>query len=255
MRVNRLWGADPAGMSELRLRASYLIGLAIILGFLPRLCNAEQTGAMLTEVYDRQVYRHLSVPDVEQRAYAALMADALASAGLRELPPQYLLLVDRSPLVPSHHAVLEIARWRLCLYLDGAYERVAARTILAECEASLERHAVPEIGVAVVRKEITGRKWPTTGQRMLSICDVFDDNPEAKCSPRPELEPTTDHGAVSFAPFVSSNRKRPKAATREKVKLRYRSSASRGIDSREKDIRLSADGKPIVRYVVDGATG
>ncbi|HEY0666412.1 MAG TPA: L,D-transpeptidase [Gallionella sp.] len=56
-------------------------------------------GAALAENFKREVDRRLAVPQQDQARYAQLLESALADAGLLFLPSQYLLLVDRSPLV------------------------------------------------------------------------------------------------------------------------------------------------------------
>jgi hypothetical protein len=47
------------------------------------------------------VQMRLSVPAEAQRDYALRLRDALVNAGLRELAPQYFLLVDRDPIVQA----------------------------------------------------------------------------------------------------------------------------------------------------------
>lgn len=49
--------------------------------------------------FAREVPRRLTVPAEAQARYLALLQQALSGAGLADLPPQHLLLVDRSPQV------------------------------------------------------------------------------------------------------------------------------------------------------------
>jgi hypothetical protein len=56
-----------------------------------------QSGAELAELFAKQVNRRLEVPEAEQREYGQRLAEALAAAGLEQLPPQYVVLVDRDP--------------------------------------------------------------------------------------------------------------------------------------------------------------
>lgn len=49
--------------------------------------------------FEREVTRRLDVPPPVRERYLALLQQALDAAGLRDLPPQHLLLVDRSPQV------------------------------------------------------------------------------------------------------------------------------------------------------------
>lgn len=56
--------------------------------------------------FDAAVQPHLSVPADAQARYLAALDAALAAAGLPDLPPQHLLLVDRSPQVQAAFALL-----------------------------------------------------------------------------------------------------------------------------------------------------
>jgi hypothetical protein len=49
--------------------------------------------------FQREVPRRLEVPASARPAYLARLQQALEAAGLKDLPPQHLLLVDRSPQV------------------------------------------------------------------------------------------------------------------------------------------------------------
>lgn len=64
----------------------------------PRLTEVSGDTAQL---YACEVDRRLEMPEDEQRAYAERLAQALSAAGLHELAPQHVLLVDRHPLVQA----------------------------------------------------------------------------------------------------------------------------------------------------------
>ncbi len=55
----------------------------------------------LKAIYHAQVDRQLDIPPEEQNYYAGQLTTALAQAGLNNLPPQYVVLVDRSPQVQA----------------------------------------------------------------------------------------------------------------------------------------------------------
>ena len=55
----------------------------------------------LGDVYAQRIDRQLSIPPDEQRHYAALLTQQLTETGHAGLPPQYVLLVDRSPQVQA----------------------------------------------------------------------------------------------------------------------------------------------------------
>ena len=70
------------------------------------LLGATQSFAMdsaldLREIYVQKVDRLLIVPQEYQRFYAEQLIHALQQAGLDKLPPQYVVLVDRSPKVQA----------------------------------------------------------------------------------------------------------------------------------------------------------
>lgn len=86
-----------------KLRGGVLVFLctAILLEFSSVACNAAEDGTFLRSFYSEQVSRRVTVPDAEQRHYGALLADALAEAGLSDVAPQYFVLVDRSEFVQA----------------------------------------------------------------------------------------------------------------------------------------------------------
>ena len=55
----------------------------------------------LANEFSDQVDRRLDVPDSEQRNYADHLDSAMSAAGHADLPPQYVVLVDRSPMIQA----------------------------------------------------------------------------------------------------------------------------------------------------------
>lgn len=64
------------------------------------------SAAASTERFAAEVDRRLEVPPAEQATYLALLDAALARAGLADLAPQHLLLVDRSERVQAIFVLL-----------------------------------------------------------------------------------------------------------------------------------------------------
>jgi hypothetical protein len=62
---------------------------------------AMESALALREIYVQEVDRQLAVPQEEQRFYAEQLIRELQQAGLEKLPPQYVVLVDRSPQVQA----------------------------------------------------------------------------------------------------------------------------------------------------------
>lgn len=63
--------------------------------------SVEDEVAQVAAQYAATVDMRLNVPEAEQHAYAVRLRSALEDAGWRDLPPQFFLLVDRSPLVQA----------------------------------------------------------------------------------------------------------------------------------------------------------
>lgn len=64
-------------------------------------CYGEESGTRLAALYAQQVDRRLAVPETEQNRYATLLSDVLANAGLKALPAQYIVVVDRDVRVQT----------------------------------------------------------------------------------------------------------------------------------------------------------
>ena len=60
-----------------------------------------ESGTALVPAYEEQVDRRLAIPADEQQRYAGLLATEIEQAGLFRLQSQYLVLVDRNPLVQA----------------------------------------------------------------------------------------------------------------------------------------------------------
>jgi hypothetical protein len=62
---------------------------------------AQPSAVPLAAEFAQEVDRQLTVPEAEQQAYAALLAQTLAAQGLATASAQFVLLVDRSPQVQA----------------------------------------------------------------------------------------------------------------------------------------------------------
>ena len=62
---------------------------------------AMESALELRGIYAQKVDRQLGVPQDEQRFYAEQLMRELQQAGLEKLPPQYVVLIDRSPQVQA----------------------------------------------------------------------------------------------------------------------------------------------------------
>lgn len=62
---------------------------------------AAQTGSRLADVYVREVGIRLAVPIEEQGRYGEVLAKTLDDSGMRDLPSQYFVLVDKSKFVQA----------------------------------------------------------------------------------------------------------------------------------------------------------
>jgi len=56
---------------------------------------------VLAKEFADQVNKRLDVPASEQRIYAGYLESAMLAAGHADLPPQYVVLVDRSPVIQA----------------------------------------------------------------------------------------------------------------------------------------------------------
>jgi hypothetical protein len=96
----------PLGIPELcgditRTMFATLACLSTLLIQLQLPCYAEESGTKLATLYEQQVDRRLNLPEEEQRRYVGILDDALSEAGLHNLAPQYVVLVDRNVFVQA----------------------------------------------------------------------------------------------------------------------------------------------------------
>jgi hypothetical protein len=79
--------------------------VVLALGFLSVTAAAEagtpEPVSALAHLFAQHVERRLNVPQSEQEYYGEALTDALSRAGVRLQAPQYVLLVDRSPVVQA----------------------------------------------------------------------------------------------------------------------------------------------------------
>src|SRR5689334_488449 len=92
--------------------------------------SAEDDGLGLAALFQQQVSRRLSVPPEEQTLYVGLLDAALQDAAIQHLPPQFIVLVDRSPRVQS-----AMIFWKSP---DGLFEFVGATTVSTGAPGAFE---------------------------------------------------------------------------------------------------------------------
>jgi len=95
-------------------------------------------GRKLAPLFEQQVTRRLEVPPTEQEHYAQLLMSALNDAGLSQLPPQYFLVVDRSPEIQA-----AMIFWKSP---DGAFDLIGATPVSTGRPGTYE-HFVTPLGV------------------------------------------------------------------------------------------------------------
>ena len=105
-------------MRSRQLRRDLIAALVVFSALQLRTAAAGDDGRKLAPVFEQQVTRRLNVPAAEQEHYAQLLASALENAEVSQLPPQYILLVDRSPQVQA--AMIEWKAPDGMFYLIGA---------------------------------------------------------------------------------------------------------------------------------------
>jgi hypothetical protein len=84
----------------IKQRSIVVLALLMLVAAAPQ-ASAGQDGRKLAPLFAQQVGRRLSVPQQEQQRYAELLASTLADAGIPELPPEYVVLVDRNPHIQA----------------------------------------------------------------------------------------------------------------------------------------------------------
>ena len=86
---------------HISLRSAVTLALLMLVTALAPRTSAAEDGRMLAPVFAQQVTRRLNVPQEERQRYAELLASTLADAGIPELGPEYIVLVDRNPRVQA----------------------------------------------------------------------------------------------------------------------------------------------------------
>ena len=77
------------------------MSIAVSIGVSGSRADTGQQGARLAVVYEQQVDKRLIVPVEEQVRYAQILSDSHEKNGLKDLNPQYFVLVDRNPFVQA----------------------------------------------------------------------------------------------------------------------------------------------------------
>jgi len=104
----------------------------------PPLASAEDGSLALAPVFEQQVMRRLSVPHEEQQHYASLLDAALQHAGVQQLPPEYVVLVDRNPRVQA-----AMIFWKSA---SGGFEFIGATAVSTGLPGKYEHFETP-VGV------------------------------------------------------------------------------------------------------------
>jgi hypothetical protein len=81
--------------------AALLLALLMLTTARVPLASAQDGGTKLASIFAKQVTRRLTVPPDEQKLYIRLLESTLEEAGIQQLPPEYVVLVDRSPRVQA----------------------------------------------------------------------------------------------------------------------------------------------------------
>ncbi len=119
----------------LRRRRLLRAAAAVLLGCAAGVAAAVDGAAALAALYRTQVDAFLTLPPVEAQRYARLAEEALARAGLTQLPPQYVAVVDRDPWV---QALLVL--WRQA---PGEFELVGASPVSTGRPGSFDHFETP----------------------------------------------------------------------------------------------------------------
>jgi hypothetical protein len=100
--------------------------------------SADDTGVALARIFEHQVTRRLTVPPDEQQHYASLLDTALHRAGIEQLPPEYVVLVDRNPRVQA-----AMIYWKSS---TGGFEFIGATAVSTGLPGKYEHFETP-VGV------------------------------------------------------------------------------------------------------------
>ena len=97
--------------------------------------SAAADGRKLAPLFEQQVTRRLNVPREEQEHYAQLLASTLGEAGISQLPPEYVVLVDRSPRVQAAMIFWEAP--------DGPFHFIGATPVSTGLPGTYEHFETP----------------------------------------------------------------------------------------------------------------
>ena len=99
---------------------------------------AQEPATRLASRFRQQVDRQLTIPEREQEGYAVLLMRALSEAGRGDIPPQYVVLVDRNALVQA-----AMIYWKSS---DGTFHLIGATQASTGAPGRFE-HFVTPLGV------------------------------------------------------------------------------------------------------------
>jgi len=99
--------------------------------------DVDASVAHISTLFERDVDKKLRVPAEAQAAYARRLDETLAGAGLADLAPQYVLLVDRSPAVQA-----ALLYWKAA----GGWQFIGASPVSTGKPGAFE-HFVTPLGV------------------------------------------------------------------------------------------------------------
>ena len=100
--------------------------------------SADDSGTALAPIFERQVAPRLTVPLKEQQHYASLLDAALQRAGIQQLRPEYVVLVDRNPRVQA-----AMIFWKSS---SGGFEFIGATAVSTGLPGKYEHFQTP-VGV------------------------------------------------------------------------------------------------------------
>src|SRR5215831_2455807 len=119
-------------------RAAAALALLMLTAMPGPLASAQEEGTKLVPLFEKQVTRRLAVPPAEQKLYVRLLESTLEEAGIQQLPPEYVVLVDRSPRVQA-----AMIFWKSP---TGAFEFIGATAVSTGLPGKFEHFETP-VGV------------------------------------------------------------------------------------------------------------
>ena len=122
-------------MQSRQLRRDLIAAFAIFSALQLRTSAAGDDGRKLAPIFEQQVTRRLNVPQEERAHYAQLLNSALENAEVSQLPPQYILLVDRNP-----HVQAAMIEWKAP---DGMFHLIGATPVSTGRPGRYEHFGTP----------------------------------------------------------------------------------------------------------------